>query len=354
MKTLRNLGTMAAVAATAIGIAVAGPARMTFEPLGETNLVPISMTADGSKIVGSAYFGAPVFTWTADEGVVIIGGGCDAGQPMISGDGSTIFGTACDEFGQGQAAKWVGGEDWQVLGSVPGAVPCGTSLSSGWGVNYDGSKGVGLVWLAQICRAHAGMWDLDAMDGAVDLGSTVPDRATRANAISGDGHVIAGWQDDAFGSRQGAIWVDGVEQDLLTADGKHVGEVFSINYDGSVMTGTYIPYGESENGWVWTAQNGFTVIQGLAFFPTVLPLDATEDGSIVVGMFRERLNGTTRPFVYQHKKATLLADILRKKGLAQGWDLRTIAAISDDGTTLTGWGLNPDGYIEGYVIHNFR
>ena len=120
-----------------------------------------------------------------------IGGGGNAGQASISGDGSTIFGTTFDDNGIGQAAKWLGGTQWQLLGSVEGGVSCDISLSSGWDVSYDGRLGVGLAWLPKQCSAHAASWDLVDGGPAADLGSLVPNRSTRANTISGDGHVSA-------------------------------------------------------------------------------------------------------------------------------------------------------------------
>jgi uncharacterized membrane protein len=352
---LRGVVSAAFVAALACSVAfAAGPAKMTFTPFGERDLVPIDMTPDGSKIVGAAYFGSPYFTWTRGEGLVFIGGGCGAGQPAISGDGNTIFGTACDENGVGEAARWLGGTDWQLLGSVAGAVNCDFSLSSGWDVNYDGSVGVGLAWLPQICRAHAGSWDLVNGGPATDLGSTVPDRATRANAISGDGRIIAGWQDDELGQRAGARWINGVEEPLLTDAGENVGEVFNINYDGTVMVGISYPYGASE-GWVWTLGGGFTPISsGGVVYRTVLPVAVSADGALVAGAVRENNQGDQKAFFFKRGRFTYLTPYLAKKGLAAGWNIKTISTMSADGTKLAGWGINPSGFIEGFVIENFR
>jgi uncharacterized membrane protein len=340
------LAVMAAAAATS--------ATMKFTPFGERDITPVDMTADGSKLVAIYYLGAPYFTWTAAGGLVNIGGGCLSGQPAISGDGSTIFGTACDETGLSQAAKWLGGTQWQLLGSVPGGVSCDVFLSSGWDVDHDGSTGVGLAWLPQLCHAHAATWNLTGGGPATDLGSLVPNHPTRANAISGDGRIIGGWQDDEIGNRQGARWVDGIEHEVLTGTGEHVGEVQHLNYDGSVMIGNHYPYG-SDPGWVWTADHGFTALPNLdAIYSEVVPVSASNDGQLVVGAVRERVNGQTRAVFWQGGRAADLRDYLSKVGLAPGWDLRWLTAVSGDGATLAGWGLNPEGFIEGFVITNFR
>jgi uncharacterized membrane protein len=342
------------ILAVAVTLTAAAAAETTFIPFGERDLMPQDITADGAKVVGVAYLGAPYFTWTRSEGIVKIGGGAYAGQPAISGDGSTIFGTSLDDNGIGQAAKWLGGTQWQLLGAVEGGVNCDFNLSSGYDVSYDGRLAVGLSYLPTQCSAHAALWDL--MDGgpATDLGSLVPNRATRANTISGDGHVIAGWQDSDVGARQGARWVDGVETVLRTATGEPVGEVQHTNYDGTVMVGLYYPFG-SDDGWLWTQSRGFTALKSPSLvYRTAIPVAATENGALIFGAVRERVRGQTRAVFWRNGQATYLRDYLAARGLAAGWDPRYITAASADGATVTGWGLNPGGRIEGFVIANFR
>jgi uncharacterized membrane protein len=335
-------------------VASAQTPQTAFIPFGEPDLLPQDITADGSKVVGVAYLGAPYFTWTRSQGIVKIGGGGNAGQPAISGDGSTIFGTTFDENGIGQAARWLGGTQWQLLGSVEGGVNCDSSLSSGYDISYDGRLGVGLAWLPKQCSAQAASWDLVDGGPATGLGTLVPNRSTRANTISGDGHVIAGWQDSDVGIRQGARWVDGVEMVLLTAAGAPVGEVQHTNYDGTVMVGLYYPFG-SDDGWLWTQSRGFTALTSPSLvFKTAIPIAATEDGALVFGAVRERFRGTTRAVFWRNGKATYLRDYLAARGLAAGWDTRYVTAASADGGTLTGWGINPNGRIEGFVIADFR
>jgi uncharacterized membrane protein len=351
---LRSHLAAALILAVAVSlVSAAEPAETTFIPFGVPDLLPRDITADGSKVVGYTYGGGPYFTWTRSEGIVKIGGGGYAGQPSISGDGSTIFGSALDENGITQAARWLGGTQWQLLGSVEGGVNCDLSLSSGWDVSYDGRLGVGLAYLSDQCKANAGSWDLVDGGPATDLGTVVPNRSTRANTVSGDGHVIAGWQDSDVGIRQGARWVDGVEKVLLTDRGLPVGEVQHTNYDGTVMVGLYYPFGAAD-GWLWTQSQGFTALTSpSAVFKTAIPSSATDDGKLVAGAVREQRKGQTRAVFWRNGKATYLRDYLTARGLAAGWDVRW-AAVSADGGTMTGWGINRDLRIEGFVIANFR
>jgi uncharacterized membrane protein len=350
-RILKGAG-MAGLAVAVASTAWAG-GKTEFKNFGQVGFVPMSLTADGSKAVGTAYFGAPGFTWSENEGLVTIGGGCGAGTFSISGDGSTVVGCTLDENGKQVAAKWLGGEDWLSLGSVPGAVSCDASLSSSWGVDYFGHTAVGLAWLAQQCRAHAGSWDLVGGGPATDLGSLVTNRATRANGISGDGQVIVGWQDDQFGQRQGAQWVGGVESSVLTPAGDHVGEVAWVNFDGTAMCGSNYPYG-SPDAWVWTSRDGFTTINtGPIYKNNVAGISASDDGSIVIGIARDPL-GNAKSWFYTHGKLTWMSEYLGKKHLAAGWTDVRLTAISADGNTIAGYGLNTDHQVEGFVIKNFR
>ena len=319
--------------------------------LGAPGLSPTGISADGTKIVGSGYFGAPIFTWTEADGVVDLGSGCVAGHPAISGDGSTVLGCGQDDSGTFSAALW-SGSGWQLLEPVPGGVPCGQDVSSGWGIDYYGHTAVGLVWLAQECRAHGGSWDLLAGGSAADLGSTVPNSASRANAISGDGLTIGGWQDDEVGQRQGALWVGGVEQPVLTAAGEHVGEVAWLNYDATVMIGSGYPYG-SNPGFVWTAKGGFTTIAGTQIYRQMFPVAASEDGGLVVGIARDaQFNGRT--WIWKKGRLIWADDYLRDKHLASGWNPIALSAVSADGATIAGTAIDADGNLQPFVIQNFK
>ena len=348
-----RIAAVAALALAAGTVAAAPPDKPRFVPMGEAYLVPMDMNHDGSVIVGRGYFGAPTFRYTAGGGVEILGGGCGSGTASVSEDGATVLSCIARPDGVEAAAAWSDGT-WTDLGSVPGAVNCDANLSSGWDLSGDGRTAVGLVWLAQLCRAHGGSWDLENGGPATDLGSLVEDRATRANAVNFDGRIIGGWQDDEFGQRAGALWVNGVESPLLTEAGESVGEVQFVNSDGSVMVGNNYPYG-TQNSWHWTAQRGFTAITSPSVFYTPFAIDASDDGEVVIGVARDR-NGNGKGFIWTAKggKFTWMSDYLAKKGLGAGWQIASVSAISGDGKTMAGFGINPNGDIEGYVLENFK
>jgi uncharacterized membrane protein len=333
--------------------AAAHAAPPKFVRLHKEAMIPIDMDSAGDKVVGSAFFGQPIFVWSRGSGLQQLGGGCTAGQVSISGDGSTIVGCIVDEVtGVQEAALWLGGTDWKGLGSVDGAVPCGFDLSSSWNTDETGSTAVGLVWLADVCRAHAGAWDLVNGGPATDLGSLFDNSSSRANAISGSGNVIAGWQDDARGQRLGAKWGGPGERLITTGTGQHVGEVAELNFDGSAMTGQSYPYG-SDDAWVWTKRGGFQVISTGTDFPIAIPTCMNESGSLVGGTAREFVTGAQRGWVFADGQLVWIDEYLASHGLADGWTIFSVTAMSNDGTTLAGFGLNPDLLLEGFVIEGF-
>ena len=169
-------------------------ADATFTPTGVIDMIPTSMSDDASIIVGTGVFGIPNLYYTEASGVSIIGDGCFSGLPAISGDGKTVLGCHTNTQGLWNAARWLGGIDWQDLGTVNGGVPCDLFLSGAYGVNRDGSLGVGLLYLPTLCRANAGTWDLVNGGRATLLPSVFDERTySRANAVNADGSVIVGF-----------------------------------------------------------------------------------------------------------------------------------------------------------------
>jgi hypothetical protein len=336
------------VAALAVAPAFA---RVDFTPLGVYDAVPFDLSDDGSKVVLTGYFGFPNLYWTADEGVVDLGGGCGAGQIAISGDGSVIVGCAQDENGKGQAGLWLGGQDWKLLGSEPGGVPCDSSLSSPWDVSQDGTRAVGLLWRAQLCRAVAGYWDLATAPPAVSLGTTVPNSASRANTINADGTVIAGWQDDAFGQRSAVKWVNGVQEPILTDAGGYNGEALKMNNGATAIVGVNYNYNGSGLGWIWRADKGMISFgQGGANGQIqTIPTGVSDDGNTVVGFVRGPQ--ATRSFLWTDNKGFQWLDDVLKGQTAAGWQLTFLDAITPDGKILVGYGINPGGQIEAFKIN---
>ena len=329
---------------------VAGVGASEDEPLLielEPEALAYDLGAGGFTVIGSTYDGE-AFYWMPSSGVVRIGG---TQGIAVSRDGRTIVGNAFDANVKQNAAIWLGGEEWRLLGSFhPNALPCDLLLSSSWGASDDGKVIVGLGWDG--CRiAHAFRWEEST--GMVDLGSTVPDRSSRANDVSGDGRVVIGWQEDAFGFRQGAMWLDG-RQEIFVGPHGIVGEAFGINSDGSIVTGANCNPGEP-TGWIWRREGGITCYPPPRQRPLqhyqVLMQSTSEDGRVVGGA--QSFGLESESILWIDGAPHYLKDYLRERGISdafEGWvNTGFINAVSSDGRVLAGFGAGPRTF-QGFVV----
>jgi probable HAF family extracellular repeat protein len=344
----RNLITGIFLAFCTASAAWAGPAVFT-----QLNAFaqPTAISGDGSIVAGTIGFSAGGFYWTEQTGVVLIGGNL---VNSISRDGSTIVGGANDTSGVENAAYWTrDGSGWTLLGSfTPESAPCPPNLlSSGYGVNGDGSVIVGLGWDG-CAYSHGFRWI--AGSGMTDLGSLVSNRASRANAVSADGQTIVGWSDDPTGFRQGARWVDGAWQWFSSAEGP-VSEALAVNADGSLIAGGGCGLPFTQFAWCWTEKTGANCVLAPYENPLSTDIIALSDSGRVFG-------GTVNigTFELPDFRAVLWLDgepldfrlYLLSQGVAevQDWDLETVTAVSADGQTVAGWGTAPDRLVHGFVV----
>ena len=205
----------------------------------------------GGIVVGTLTTGG-AFYWMPTTGVVYIGG---TQGIAVSRDGRTIVGRARDARGRENAAIWQRAAEWRLLGSfTANAAACDDLLSGSFGASPDASIIVGLGWDG--CNyAHGFSWREST--GMADLGTTVPGRSTRANAVSNEGRMTVGWQDAPTGLRQGARWVDG-RQELFMGPHGVVGEALATNADGSLVVGQNCNFSNvlDQSAWSWTASTG--------------------------------------------------------------------------------------------------
>jgi probable HAF family extracellular repeat protein len=269
----------------------------------------------------------------------------------VSRDGRTIVGRALDANGKENAAIWLGGTEWRLLGSFhPNALPCDYLLSGSFGASDDGRVIVGLGWDG--CRfARAFRWEEST--GMVDLGSTVENRSSRANDVSGDGRVVIGWQEDQFGFRQGARWVDG-RQELFQGPNGIVGEAFGSNTDGSIIVGGNCQP-VIQMGWIWRRDGGITCYPPPRPRPAgfqVLMQATSEDGRVVGGAHSFGLESES--ILWIDGEPHYLEEYLREHGIPdafEGWvNTGFINAVSPDGRVLAGFGAGPRTFTGFLVI----
>lgn len=314
-----------------------------------TGALPSAVSSSG-VVVGSLRSGGG-FHWMPTSGEVFIGGD---GASAVSRDGRTIVGTARDANRRTQAGIWLRGSEWRLLGSiVPNPVPCDDSISSGLGASADGKVIVGLGW--NTCNiARAFRWEEGT--GVVDLGSSVANRSSRADAVSGDGRVVVGFQEHPTGFRQGALWIDGRQQ-VLAGPGGFVGQAYAANTDGSIVVGQVCNPNEplQQAAWVWTSRGGVECLLP----PRVRLLDpflgealATSDDGRVIGG-GQSFGLESEAVLWLDRTPQYLKDYLRAHGVPtafEGWvNTGSITAMSRDGRVLVGYGAGPRDFT-GYVV----
>ncbi|MET0229582.1 MAG: hypothetical protein ABW186_01465 [Rhodanobacteraceae bacterium] len=212
--------------------------------------------------------------------------------------------------------------------------------SNAYDVSDDGTA-VGLSFYHDFSRdAIAFVWT--AEEGMTALPVNRTDTYSRANVISADGHVIAGWNDQEDGFRTAVIWQDRVPLDVVDRDGLAVGEADGISADGRYVVGSsYTDIDGNSGAWLRDGNSGTVVMIPIMTFA----FGVTRDGSTVVGN-TGFFDDPARAAVIWRKPvgSMLLADFLAEQHIAvpEGWDLSGgLTGISADGRTLVGWGTGP-------------
>ena len=315
--------------------------------LGNGNKATDVVTLNGDVIVVGTKSNGNAFIWTSSSNVLTDIGNVK-GPPTISRDGTVICATTRGLDGQDRMARWVGGT-WTQGPGLGGA--SGTSETTGSAISGNGDTITGLGWISGN-EAHCLAWS--QATGIHDFGVS-PGPSSRGNAVNFDGSFIAGFHDDPTGIRQGAYWINGVEQtpltwfDPSTSTDIQLGAVASVNGTGTIMVGrtffgaTALP--TSAAGWRWDAATGTSQLPNLTGeLDRAKPVDVSDDGSLVVGD-----NGWDPWFSVSTLKSVIWvnnvpqslfgwASALGTTGFGAYTELGYPAAISPDGKAICGTG----------------
>jgi probable HAF family extracellular repeat protein len=315
----------------------------------------------------------------------------------ISGDGRVVAGYNFSGTDR-QAVRWLNGAA-QGLGDLEGS----QYSSSATGVSGDGSVVVGTGAFTYNGRpsGQAFRWENGTMTGLGTLGPSGPNSlaGSAANGVSGDGRVVVG-SSSAPGAEavEAFRWVNGVMQGLGDLPGGAFWSTASgANQDGSVVVGGSITdAGGGTTAFRWTQAGGMVPLAGLS--GTSYAYGLTPDGSTVVGFTGS--DRTRRPFRWQNGVAQDLGEVVGGpiEGIAydvsadgntvvgagnlpvggsphsawlwdpvhgmqnlhtlltqqygldlDGWTLYSATGVSDDGTTIAGYGKNPAGEVQGFL-----
>ncbi|MBU3683704.1 MAG: hypothetical protein FGM39_06800 [Phycisphaerales bacterium] len=337
----------------AAAVAEAGGTAGSFHLLGLTGLTPSDASSDGRVVVG--YNTSQFWHWTPEQGLILIGGvspsAGGAGSAGVSDDGTRIGYTILSpQTGKTEGAFYeIASGQTTSIGNF--GYSCDLSATSCWGVSGDGNSMVGLGWHLN-CGARA--YRFTATGGLVDLGSTVAGSASRANACNANATVIAGWQDSTSGARQGAVWINGVQQLITTQTGATLGEAGGVSADGTWIIGQ----GASSNsfrGWRWSQATGYQALPAspIPTLPRTFPTAISADGSRILLFYRTQFPPSTggEGYMWINGTITPLETLAAQAGIELTPDIRMALPLgmSRDGYTIVGTARTAAG-VQGFIL----
>jgi len=209
-----------------------------------------NISKNGEYLCGSFYASSP-FLWSETTGRIQIGVEGEAYNVSNNGivvgrfrDSSLIVnGTPVLRAGYWSKNQWYGFE------GIPGVPPLDDhDFTHAYGINSEGTKAVGMVW-HENWRVEACYWSIP--DTGIGLLGQTGGTNSRANVISNDESIIAGWDGDANGPDRRAFYWDPLPHFMGGFDPTYlVGEADGMNSDGSVIVGGSIwPF-------IWTEASG--------------------------------------------------------------------------------------------------
>jgi uncharacterized membrane protein len=320
-----------------LGAAAWAAAEVTFTGVGhlpsfQPSTVPLAVSADGRVTVGVAQtiLGFEAFRFSPETGIADLGASDEVFAVRaadVSADGSTIIGDGVGLSGS-IAFLWTAEGGLRTLPYQEGQpIP-----QSARRLSRDGAIAAGqLFTFGEVFR-----WT--EAEGVVGLGFSLRSPA----AMSDDGAVIAGFSN----TLQASWWVDG----QLFAPTTILGtlEPTAVSADGAWIVGTRTGVGADQAfRWDSSQDTVFEPIPGLSG-----ALGMSGDGSVIVGYAcGECLLEPHRAAIWDSAHgARRIEEVLASAGIdLSGWTLFTAEDVSDDGRTVVGRGLDPDGLQEAWV-----
>ncbi len=312
------------------------------------------LSHDGSVVVGegTSVGGLPneAFRWTRSSGMVGLGdlnGGHVSSARGVSADGSAVVGWA-QHYGSLEAYRWTSA-GMVGLGFLPGANGRG---SYALGASGDGNVVVGYSYSARAPNGEAFRWT--APTGMTDLG-TLPGGwlVPYAAGPKWDGSVlITNEGDNAYRWVLGQGW-----QALGHLPGGGMALAGAVSADGNVVVGSSEFNDGTQSGvqpFRWTPEGGMVGLGGVPDYPFGgVADDVSADGNTIIGSTLDQ-HGHETAFLWdaQHGMRDL-QQIFRDYGvdLSRWHSFQGPFAISGDGLSMAGSGLNVNLDLEAWVAH---
>lgn len=328
--------------------------RLGFLP-GYATSVAVAVSADGSVVAGTASTPSgnrQAFRWTVQEGLVGLGfapTGTNSAAAAVSADGAVILanGDSTTEPPTPAATfRWTPAGGFSRLDS-PANAPL--PLCGGAGLSGDGVVVVGTCYRF---NNEAFRWDGTAAPVALGRFGGGSNQTSSASAIAADGSVIAGAGHPVL---TGAVmWsASGVASILGKLPGDATANSAAVSRDGSVIVGTsYDSAQVVPKGFRWTRPAG---MEALGAPPAGVAGSAAAgisgDGTTIVGWGPTATGDAALVWDAGHGWRTLAeALVADHRTEIPGWQLQRATAISDDGKTIAGFGTNPQGQTEAWIV----
>ncbi len=334
----------------------------SFQGLG-ANTDATAVSADGSVVVGNAIQGP--FYWTQSNGVDFLrdssGNIYRTGLATgVSGNGSVIVGDigllGTGFFGVG-AFRWASG----VAAPIPQLANGYANSVSTDGAIIAGDVGVPGGWspymltgaTLEIIPLPTGDYSNQGLPGSIPFIGTT---------MSANGAVVAGNQGGEFGGTNLGTW-QWKNGSLIQSPGG-TGDATAVSPDGSVVVGSTGTNGSGglTQAFEWT--NGVvTPLTWPAGYVTGSATAASTDGATIVGLMSPPGNGggggggggqPSAAFIWNQASGVQdLEQVLISDGAGSslaGWTLTAATAITPDGNTIVGNGIDPQGQQEGWIV----
>jgi len=311
------------------------------------------ISADGRIAVG--YDQANVWFWTRENWVVLVDGALApgngvGGHPNITADG---FEMTCSTL-QGKPLKSEATiydiKNLVFAESMGNVGPnCDIERSGPWGMSRDGRYVCGLNWNS--CSEARGFVRDRATGEERRMQSSYFYKPTRANAISDDGAVIAGWADDYVGWRQGSVWIrDAAGEYVQTLISRgvataKVSEASSVSGNGQWVFGRGRTNFDGGAAWRWSVATGYQ-----AMIPAPAGLGAVTDSNVDGSMALVLAGGGTYLW-FADRGYVSLSQWAAEHGfkLPSNWSYSGFT-MSDDGLFIGGAAMRDDGTPSPFVL----
>jgi uncharacterized membrane protein len=325
-----------------------------YHPDGAAHTQVSDVSADGRVVIGrTELLGRPkqAFRWTEEEGMLPLTGlpegMSDSSAWAVSGDGEVIVGDWVEPDPASPYGSITRAFTWtQSGGMVPLAgVPTDNWHTAANGVSADGRTIVGNMWPGRCFQ-----WV--ASEGVTFLGALGGHYWSGAIAVSADGSAVAGYSDNYPTSTQAWRWTasEGLVGLGDLPGGRAYSNATAVSADGTTVVG-WSKAAEGSLPFRWTAEEGMVSLGDLPGGDVYgLAVDVSADGAVVVG--RSESAAGREAFIWDqaHGIRSLKTVLTEEYGLdLSGWQLERAEAISDDGITIVGQGVNPLGFDEAWV-----